>query len=78
MASLERRLAETRARLDELGAGIERQRREKKELDIEFSGWGRVFGDPNMAAAIIDRTRHHGSMIRFERESYRRTHALMQ
>ncbi len=24
--------------------------------NIEFSGWGRVFGDPNMAAAIIDRT----------------------
>ena len=24
--------------------------------NIEFSGWGRIFGDPNMAAAIIDRT----------------------
>ena len=46
--------------------------------NIEFSGWGRVFGDPNMAAAIIDRTVHHGRMIRFEGESYRRTHALMQ
>ena len=46
--------------------------------NIEFSGWGRVFGDPNMAAAIIDRTVHHGRMLRFEGESYRRTHALMQ
>ena len=46
--------------------------------NIEFSGWGRVFGDPNMAAAIIDRTVHHGRMIRFEGESYGRTHALMQ
>ena len=37
VASLERRLAETRARLDELDADIERQRREKKELDIEIA-----------------------------------------
>ena len=46
--------------------------------NIGFSGWGRVFGDPDMAAAIIDRTVHHGRMIRFEGESYRRTHAPMQ
>ena len=46
--------------------------------NIESGGWGRVFGDPNMAAAIIDRTVHHGRMLRFEGESYRRTHALMQ
>ena len=46
--------------------------------NIEFSGWGRVFGDPNMAAAIIDRTIHHGRMIRFEGDSWRKTHALMQ
>lgn len=45
--------------------------------NIEFSGWGRVFGDPSMATAIVDRTVHHGRMIRFEGESYRRTHALM-
>lgn len=45
--------------------------------NIEFSGWGRVFGDPNTATAIVDRTVHHGRMIRFEGESYRRTHALM-
>ena len=37
LASLERRLAETRARLDELDADIERQRREKTELDIEIA-----------------------------------------
>ena len=46
--------------------------------NIEFSGRGRIFGDPNMAAAIIDRTVHHGRMIRFEGDSYRKTHALMQ
>ena len=45
--------------------------------NIESGGWGRVFGDPNMATAIVDRTVHHGRMIRFEGESYRRTHALM-
>ena len=46
--------------------------------NIESGGWGRIFGDPNMAAAIIDRTVHHGRMIRFEGDSYRKTHALMQ
>ena len=45
--------------------------------NIEFSGWGRIFGDPNMAAAIIDRTVHHGRLIRFEGRSYRSEHALM-
>ena len=45
--------------------------------NIESGGWGRVFGDPDMATAIVDRTVHHGRMIRFEGESYRRTHALM-
>ena len=28
-------------------------------MNIEFSGWGRVLGDKNMAAALIDRTVHH-------------------
>ena len=45
--------------------------------NIESGGWGRVFGDPNMDTAIVDRTVHHGRIIRFEGESYRRTHALM-
>lgn len=46
--------------------------------NVESGGWGRVFDDPNMAAAIIDRTVHHGRMIRFDGDSYRRTHALME
>ena len=37
LASMEARLARLRARLDELDADIERQRREKKELDIEIA-----------------------------------------
>lgn len=45
--------------------------------NIEFSGWGRVLGDKNMAAALIDRTVHHGRLIRFEGRSYRSEHALM-
>ena len=45
--------------------------------NIEFSGWGRVFGDPNMAAAVVDRTVHHGRLIRFQGESYRSRNALM-
>ncbi|KAA8824957.1 ATPase AAA [Bifidobacterium myosotis] len=45
--------------------------------NIEFSGWGRVLGDKNMAAALIDRTVHHGRLIRFEGRSYRSQHALM-
>ena len=45
--------------------------------NIEFSGWGRVLGDKNMAAALIARTVHHGRLIRFEGRSYRSEHALM-
>ena len=45
--------------------------------NIEFSGWGRVLGDKNMAAALIDLTVHHGRLIRFEGRSYRSEYALM-
>ncbi|MGE8606949.1 IS21-like element helper ATPase IstB [Bifidobacterium breve] len=45
--------------------------------NIEFSGWGRILGDKNMAAALIDRTVHHGRLIRFEGRSHRSEHALM-
>lgn len=33
--------------------------------NIGFSGWGRVLGDKNMAAALIDRTVHHGRLTGF-------------
>lgn len=45
--------------------------------NIEFSGWGRVLGDKNMAAALIDRTVRHGRLTGFEGGSYRSGHALM-
>lgn len=37
LASMEKRLARMQARLDELDADIERQRREKRELDVEIA-----------------------------------------
>ena len=46
--------------------------------NLEFSRWGGVFGDDQMAAAVIDRVVHHGRLLRFKGESYRVKHALMQ
>ena len=55
---------------------------EKRSLiittNLEFSRWGTVFGDDNMAAAIIDRLVHHGRLLRFRGTSYRVNHALMK
>ena len=45
--------------------------------NIGFFGWGRVLGDKNMAAALIDRTVRHGRLAGFEGGSYRSEHALM-
>ena len=46
--------------------------------NLEFSRWGGVFGDDQMAAAVIDRVVHHGRLMQFRGESYRVRHALMQ
>lgn len=55
---------------------------EKRSLilttNLEFARWGGVFGDDNMAAAIIDRIVHHGRLLHFTGQSYRVTNALMQ
>ncbi len=45
--------------------------------NLEFGMWGAVFGDDQMAAAVIDRVVHHGRLVRFSGESYRVRHALM-
>ena len=45
--------------------------------NIEFSKWGAVFTDDQMAAAIIDRLAYHGHLLLFEGKCYRMTHALM-
>jgi DNA replication protein DnaC len=46
--------------------------------NLEFSKWGAVLGDDQMAAAAIDRVVHHGRLLRFRGESYRVRHALVQ
>lgn len=46
--------------------------------NVEFSHWGSVFTDDQMAAAMIDRIAHHGHLVMFEGESYRMKHALMR
>lgn len=55
---------------------------EKRSLiittNLEFSRWGRVFGDDNMAAAVIDRIVHRGRLLQFRGGSYRVKHALMK
>ena len=44
----------------------------------EFSKWGGIFTDDQMAAAMIDRLVHHGHLLIFEGKSYRMEHALMR
>lgn len=55
---------------------------EKKSLilttNLEFSKWGSIFTDDQMAAAMIDRLVHHGHLILFQGNSYRMEHALMK
>lgn len=46
--------------------------------NLEFSRWGSVMVDEQMAAAMIDRLIHHGYLILFEGQSYRMEHALMR
>ena len=46
--------------------------------NLEFSKWGGIFTDEQMAAAMIDRLVHHGHLIMFGSKSYRMTHALMR
>ena len=46
--------------------------------NVEFSRWGSILTDDQMAAAMIDRLAHHGHLIVFEGESYRMRNALMR
>ena len=46
--------------------------------NLEFSKWGGIFTDDQMAAALIDRLVHHGHLLIFEGRSYRMEHALMR
>ena len=55
---------------------------EKRSLaittNLEFSRWGTVFGDDNMAAAVIERLVHHGRLLQFRGQSFRVKNALMK
>ncbi|WP_198934380.1 IS21-like element helper ATPase IstB [Glutamicibacter sp. 0426] len=55
---------------------------EKRSLvvttNLKFKRWGMVFGDENMAAAVIDRLVHHGRLLQFRGQSYRVKNALMR
>ena len=62
-----------------------RKAKDENRLDQELKAIGRaglviidVFGDGDMAAAVIDRIVHHGRIIRFHGESYRNRHSLMK
>jgi hypothetical protein len=46
--------------------------------NLEFSKWGSIFTDDQLAATMIDRLAHHGYILLFEGESYRMKHALMR
>lgn len=46
--------------------------------NLDFSRWGIVLTDDQMAAEVIDWVAHHGHLIVFEGESYRLRHALIR
>jgi DNA replication protein DnaC len=45
--------------------------------NLEFSRWGAVLTEEQMASAMVDRLLHHGHVITFKGESYRMRNALM-
>jgi DNA replication protein DnaC len=45
--------------------------------NLEFSRWGSVLTEEQMASAMADRLLHHGHVITFKGESYRMRNALM-
>lgn len=55
---------------------------ERKNLilttNLEFSKWGSVFIDEQMAAAVLDRLAHHANLLMVGGQSYRMEHALMR
>jgi len=44
--------------------------------NLEFSQWNRVFSDPRLTAALVDRVIHHAHILNFTGESYRAANAL--
>ena len=44
--------------------------------NLEFSQWNKVFIDPRLTAALVDRLIHHAHIVSFTGESYRLKNAL--
>lgn len=44
--------------------------------NLEFSQWNKVFVDPRLTAALVDRLIHHAHIVSFTGESYRLKNAL--
>lgn len=44
--------------------------------NLEFSQWNRVFSDPRLTAALVDRVIHHAHILNFTGDSFRVTNAL--
>lgn len=44
--------------------------------NLEFSSWNKVFIDPRLTSALVDRLIHHAHVLSFTGESYRLKHAL--
>lgn len=44
--------------------------------NIEFSSWNKVFIDPRLTSALVDRLIHHAHILTFTRESFRLKNAL--
>lgn len=44
--------------------------------NLEFSQWNRIFTDPRLTAALVDRVIHHAHILSFTGDSYRVTNAL--
>lgn len=46
--------------------------------NIDFSRWGAIFSDSDMARAMLDRVIHHGRLVTYDRESHRLRNSLMR
>ena len=46
--------------------------------NIDFSRWGAIFSDPDMARAMPGRVIHHGRLVTYDRDSYRMRNSLMR
>ena len=67
--------AETSVLFELIGARYER-RSVLVTANQPFAEWGKIFPDPAMTLAAIDRLVHHSTILGMNVESYRRKHAI--